>query len=132
MDNEKFQKLILQQLKSLAEGQKYLAEEQKNLVEGQKDLAEVQKNLVEGQKDLAEVQKNLVEGQKEIRQDLVRLEYRMENEVIEKIGALFDGYTLRGEQIEDLKKHFEERLNSIETDTGYLVSRVARLEKIVR
>ena len=61
-----------------------------------------------------------------------KLDTRMESEVIDKIGALFDGYSLRGDQIEHLQKHLDERLDSIEIDTGYLVSKVARLEKLAK
>jgi len=62
----------------------------------------------------------------------LRLESRMENEVIDKIRTLFNGYSLRGDQIESLKKHIDERLDSIETDTRYLVARVACLEKLAK
>ncbi|MEW6698651.1 MAG: hypothetical protein AB1341_15145 [Bacillota bacterium] len=62
----------------------------------------------------------------------LRLETRMENEIVEKIRGLSDGFEFRGDQIENLKKHIDERLDSIEIDTGYLVSRVARLEKIAK
>ena len=62
----------------------------------------------------------------------LRLETRIENEVIDNIRALSDGFDLRGNQIENLKKHLDERFDSIEIDTGYLVSRVARLEKMAK
>ncbi len=58
----------------------------------------------------------------------LRLEARLENEVIAKVRALFDGFTLRGDQIERLQKRLDERLDSIETDTRYLVARVAMLK----
>ncbi|NPV29923.1 MAG: hypothetical protein HPY58_09790 [Firmicutes bacterium] len=58
----------------------------------------------------------------------LRLETRLENEVIDKVRALFDGFTLRGEQIERLQKRLDQRLDSIETDTRYLVARVAMLK----
>jgi hypothetical protein len=56
----------------------------------------------------------------------------MEEEVFNKIGALFNGHSLRGDQIEKLRKHLDERLDNIETDTRYLVARVARLEKLAK
>lgn len=62
----------------------------------------------------------------------VRFETRVENEVIDKIRILFDGYSLRGDQIENLQKHLDERLDSIESDTRYLTSRVAKLEKLAK
>lgn len=61
-----------------------------------------------------------------------RLETSIENEVLEKIHAISDSFKLRGDQIESLNKQLNERLDSIEIDTGYLVSRVARLEKLAK
>lgn len=82
-------------------------------------------SLETGQQRLETRMESLEKGQ-------LRLETRMESEVIEKIGALFDGYTMRGDQIENLQKHLDQRLDSIEIDTGYLVSRVTRLENITK
>jgi len=65
---------------------------------------------------------------KEIHSTLVKFE----NEIKPQIGALSDGYSLRGDQINNLRKHFDERFDSIEIDTGYLVTRVARLEKTAK
>jgi len=62
----------------------------------------------------------LEQGQQELKTDLQKLELRLENEAFYKIGTLFDGYSLRGDQIENLKKHIDERFDSIETDTRYL------------
>lgn len=59
-----------------------------------------------------------------------KLELSLEDEVFNKIGALFDGYNSKGDQIERLQKHLDERLDSIEIDTRYLVARVARLGKL--
>ncbi|MFZ5598995.1 MAG: hypothetical protein ACOY35_05440 [Bacillota bacterium] len=60
------------------------------------------------------------------------LETSIENEVLEKICAISDGFELRCDQIESLNNQINERLDSIEIDTGYLVSRVARLEKAAK
>lgn len=83
--------------------------------------------------------KVLTEGQSRIESRMDKLEtkvdkldLRTENEVIDKVRVLFDGYTLRGDQIEYLQKHLDQRLDSIEVDTGYLVARVARLEKLAK
>lgn len=76
--------------------------------------------------------KNLKVGQQRLESKVDRIELRMESEIIDKIQALFDGYNLRGDQIENLKKHLDERLDSIELDAGYLVSRVSRLEKAAK
>ena len=45
MTNEEFQKIVLEELKSLKEGQK-------NLEEGQKSLGKGQRNLEEGQREI--------------------------------------------------------------------------------
>ncbi|SFH30092.1 hypothetical protein SAMN05660649_04665 [Desulfotomaculum arcticum] len=82
---------------------------------------------------------SLTEGQSRIESRMNKLESKVdklelsvETEVIDKIRVLFDGYSLRGDQIDKLQKHIDERLDSIEIDTGYLVSRVARLEKMAK
>lgn len=81
----------------------------------------------------------LVGGQQRLESRIDRLEsktdklgLRVENEIIDKIGALFDGYNLRGNQIDKLQKHLDERMDSVETDTRYLVARVAKLEKLAK
>lgn len=111
MDNEKFQELVLQQLQNITGELKSFNQSVGNLEEGQARL----------EKD--------VQGVKE---SVTRLDMRVENEVENRIRTLFDGYTLRGDQIENLRKHIDERLDNIETDTGYLVSKVARLEKMAK
>lgn len=86
MDNEKFQELVLEQLKSLTD------------------------------------------GQKELKKDVIRIETRMENEVIDKIRALFDDRDLQNARL----NRIENKVESIGIDTGYLVARVARLEKAAK
>ncbi|NPV72884.1 MAG: hypothetical protein HPY89_03645 [Pelotomaculum sp.] len=125
MTNEEFQSLVLRQLQSLTESVKSLNGSVKSLEEGQKQLTNTVQSLEQGQQELkTSVQK--------IESKVDRLELRLENEAFYKIGALFDGFSLRGDQIENLKKHIDERFDSIETDTRYLVARVARLEKLAK
>ena len=118
MDNEKFQGLVLQQLQSLNEGQEEIC----------KDLT----NLEHRMENLENRMENLEHKTDRIDSCLLKLESRIENEVIDKISALFNGHGLRGDQFVSLKKHIDERLDSIEIDTGYLVSKVARLEKMAK
>jgi len=66
----------------------------------------------------------------EVKTGQQKLETRMENKAFCKLDALFDGYSLS--QIEKLQKHLDQRLDSIEIDTRYLVSRVAELEKMIK
>lgn len=100
MDNERFQELVLQQLKVLTEGQSNM------------------ENHLE----------KLEHKTDRIDSGLLKLETRIENEVIEKVRALFDARQVQ----EDKLGHISEKLDSIEIDTGYLVSRVARLEKVAK
>lgn len=110
---------------SLENGQKELISDVSDLKEGQQKLEARMESLETGQQKLETRMDSLEKGQ-------IRLEARMESEVIEKIGALFDGNTLEGGQIENLQKHLDKQLDSIEIDTGYLVSRVARSEKLAK
>jgi hypothetical protein len=58
---------------------------------------------------------------------------RMEQDHGKKIDALFDGFTLRGDQSEQLQDHLDERLDAIQTDLSYMVSKVAQHDRnIVR
>lgn len=49
----------------------------------------------------------------------------LENELVPKVTALFDGYTLRGEQMDNLKAHFDERFKGFQEDITYLLSKPA-------
>lgn len=58
---------------------------------------------------------------------------RIEHDHGNKISALFDGFTLRGDQVERLQEHLDERLDAIQTDLSYVVSKVAQHDRnIVR
>jgi DNA repair ATPase RecN len=59
---------------------------------------------------------------------LDKLAFRMEKEVIDKLKALFDARDVRNERLKDM----DERLENVETDVRYLVSRVTRLEKVAK
>ena len=98
MENEKFQEIVLQQLSALTENQKKLSEHFDSL---------------ESRFD------SLEKGQ-------TKIELRLENEIIPKITALFDGYQLRGDQIENLKLYLDGRLEAIALDINYLIGRVVR------
>lgn len=66
---------------------------------------------------------------KELKQSLAKIE----NDQGSKIAALFDGYSLRGDQIERLQEHLDERLDAIQTDLSYVVSKTAQHDRnIVR
>jgi len=135
MTNEEFQAAVLQQLKALASEQKSMASDITNLASEQKsmgshinNLASEQKSMASDITNLASEQKSMGSEVKEIRKGLVRLENRVENEVIEKIRALFDA---RADH-EDKFKRIDKRLDSIENDTAYLVARVASIERLAK
>ena len=144
---------ILKKLNSLEQGQQELRHGQQTLEQGQQELRHGQQTLEQTQQELRHGQQTLEQdyqelrhgqqtleqGQQELRTNIQKieskvdkLELRMEEEVFNKIGALLNGHSLRGDQIEKLRKHLDERLDNIETDTRYLVARVARLEKLAK
>ncbi|WP_027717748.1 hypothetical protein [Desulfovirgula thermocuniculi] len=67
---------------------------------------------------------DLAAGQEQLWQALARIE----SEHGEKLAALCDGFKLRGDQLEELKRHLDHRLDSIALDLAYLVSKVASHE----
>lgn len=74
---------------------------------------------------------SLTEGQSRIESRMNKLESKvdklelgMETEVIDKIRVLFDGYSLRGDRIDKLQKHIDERLDSIEIDNRKLYQKL--------
>ena len=83
-----------------------------SLQQGQQGLRQDVQALQVGQQGLRQDVQALQEGQR-------RIETRMENEVIEKLSALFDGFNLRGNQIDNLKKHLDDRFDDIVQDLNY-------------
>lgn len=64
-------------------------------------------------------------GQAKLSQSVAKIEHEQGT----KIAALFDGYTLRGDQVERLQEHLDERLDVIQTDISYIVSKVAQHDR---
>jgi DNA repair exonuclease SbcCD ATPase subunit len=58
----------------------------------------------------------------------LKIENRLDNEIVPKINALFDAFELRGDQIEKLQKHFDERLDVITMDVNFLMGKTARMD----
>lgn len=86
---------------------------------------EFQKLVLEKLGSLEQNQKSLEQNQGEMRQAIARIE----NDQGTKIAALFDGYTLCGDQIEKLQEHLDVRLDAMQTDLSYVVSKVAQHER---
>ncbi|GAB6275251.1 MAG: hypothetical protein STSR0004_21160 [Peptococcaceae bacterium] len=132
MEKDKFQELVLQQLSTVTEGQKQLVEHQKQLTENieliEKGQARLEYRLdsLESRFDSLENRFNVLENGQ------TRIELRLENEIIPKITALFDGYQLRGDQIENLKLYLDGRLEAIALDINYLISRVVRHDTAIQ
>ncbi|MEW6697489.1 MAG: hypothetical protein ACOY35_08270 [Bacillota bacterium] len=95
-----------------------ILEELKFLNQRVGSMEQVQQQLIQELK--ADIQK--VESKVE------KLELRIENEVADKIRGLYDFREVNNDQFTKVI----EKLESIEIDTGYLVSRVARLEKMAK
>lgn len=71
---------------------------------------------------------NLEEGQAVFVANVHKLELKIENEVIEKIRALFDDREVQNHRLECI----EVKLDGIIVDLSYLVTNVARLERIAK
>ena len=82
-------------------------------------------DLKTGQAKLEQDVADLKAGQEQLSHNVVSLE----NELVPKVTALFDGYTLRGEQIDNLKAHFDERFDDFQEDVSYLISKTGKQEK---
>ena len=122
MENEKFQELVLQQLYTVTEGQKQLVERIELIEKGQARLENRLDTL-----DTLENRLDTIENRLDVLENgQTRIELRLENEIIPKITALFDGYQLRGDQIENLKLYLDGRLEAIALDINYLIGRVVR------
>ncbi|MDN5345478.1 MAG: hypothetical protein PWQ18_1592 [Clostridia bacterium] len=58
----------------------------------------------------------------------LKIENRLDNEIVPKINVLFDAFELRGDQIEKLQKHLDERLDVITMDVNFLMGKTARMD----
>ena len=85
------------------------------------DVADLKTDVTGLKTDVAD----LKTGQEGLSHNVINLE----NELVPKVTALFDGYTLRGEQINNLKTHIDERLDDFQEDVSYLISKTGKQEK---
>jgi len=105
MSNEDFMQLVLNELKSLKEGQENLIEVQENLVEGQKTLEKNFSILEQGQKALEENFSNLEQGQKNLESEVARIRESVANIEMnhgKHLGMLSDGYALMLDKLEPI------------------------------
>lgn len=145
MTNEEFQTLVLRQLQALTEGQVRVESEIKelkisqaklevsqfNLAANQLKLEDNQLRLENNQLKLEDNQLKLENNQLRLESNQLKLESKIENEVIDKIRALSDGFELRGNQIENLQKHLDKRLDIISGDINYLVRKTSSHEDAI-
>jgi len=108
-------------LGTVEEGQARLETRLGAVEEGQARLETRLGAVEEGQARLETRLGTVEEGQ-------VKLELRMENEVIEKIRALFDDREAQNERFGRIAN----TLDDISTDVRYLVARVVKLEKLAK
>ncbi|MDA8097202.1 MAG: hypothetical protein RDV00_05925 [Clostridia bacterium] len=146
---EEILKTILSRLDSLDNGQRTLQDGLKTLQDGQKALQDGQKALEDGQKAIwekltehdgilgtllertssVEMRLDNVENRLEgVEKNQARLELRIENEVIEKIKALFDDREIQNNRFDII----ENKLDGVSLDLRYLVTRVIRLEQVAK
>jgi len=100
-------KTLNQRVGKLEEGQGKLGEGQTRLEESQRRLEEGHRRLEEGHRRLEEGHRRLEENQARLESKVDRLELRMENEVIDKIRALFDGWQEHEEKFIDVAEKID-------------------------
>lgn len=88
------------------------------LLQMQSDISDLKTGQAKLEVDVAD----LKVGQTQLSQGLVKLE----NELVPKVTALFDGYTLRGEQLSHLRNHFDEQFGDLRQDISCLFSKTTR------
>ncbi|MBO8136765.1 MAG: hypothetical protein H0Z40_01300 [Desulfotomaculum sp.] len=96
MTNEEFQSLVLKQLKSLVDGQQEISSEVNNL---KSDVDELKR------------------GQQ-------RIETRIENELVDKVRALFDDREVQNDKLDQIS----DKLTDIDDSITYVLAKVARHE----
>lgn len=114
MTNDEFQKLVLEQLQSINSEVKDVKQRVGNFEHGQQELKKEMGSL-------SNRVGNLEAGQQ-------RIESRLENEVIDKIRALFDAREVQN----DVNAKILDKLEDIEINTNYLVAKVSQLKKIAK
>ncbi|GEA16160.1 hypothetical protein E308F_24040 [Moorella sp. E308F] len=66
-----------------------------------------------------------------LEQRMIKIENRLDNELLPKINVLFDAFELRGDEIAKLQKHLDDRLDIIALDVNYLLGKTARQETAI-
>jgi len=128
VDNNQFQELVLEQFQNINGALKELNKKHSNLEAGQQRLESRVGKIEEGQQRLENRvggMENRLEGVEKGQQ---RIETRLENDVIEKIRALFDDREVQNDRL----TRIENKLDRVANDTAYLVTEVAMLKRAAR
>ena len=117
-------------LQALEQGQESLGRQVNALQQGQESLGRQVNALQQGQKALRQGQEalrsELQQARENLQNQIARLEVRLETEAFGKIGALFDGFQLHREILERIEKKLEAhdaRLDLQENEITFLRSR---------
>jgi chromosome segregation ATPase len=108
-----------QRLQRLEEGQEALRTGVGSLRQGQESLRADVGNLQQGQEALRTDVGSLRQGQENLQNRLVTLEVRLESEVFEKIGALFDARQVHLDYFESIR----DALTRVEENIDHLIRR---------
>ncbi len=108
-----------QRLQRLEEGQEGLRTDVGSLRQGQKTLHADVSSFQEGQEALRTDVGSLRQGQESLQNRLVALEVRLENEVFEKIRALFDARQVHLDYFESIR----DALTRVEENIDHLIRR---------
>lgn len=113
MENLEFQELMLEHFRKVLSK---LESMDKRLSSMESELGTVKSEMGTVKSELNQVKENQI---------------RMENELGEKITALFDGYSLRGDQIDNLRMHFDNRLDLIADDFKFLLQKSFKQDQVI-
>ncbi|GEA18995.1 MAG: hypothetical protein PWR22_1080 [Moorella sp. (in: firmicutes)] len=103
----------------------------KQLLQGQE---EIKKTLQQHTEILQQHTETLQQHSKQLdylEQRMIKIENRLDNELLPKINVLFDAFELRGDEIAKLQKHLDDRLDIIALDVNYLLGKTARQETAI-
>jgi len=100
---------------------RFLADIHESQTRTEQRLANIEKRIESMEQQIS----SLSEEQTALSQSVAKIEHDQGT----KIAALFDGYTLRGDQAERLREHLDERLDVLQTDISYILSKVAQNDR---
>lgn len=124
--SDKIQEAMLEQLVKLTESVQGLAHGQKRLDDKVSSLDDKVSSLDHKVSQVEENVSSLGKRLDQVDEKVTRVEetvVRIENEHGEKLGVLFDAFSLRGDQIDQLKEHMDLRLDSLQTSINFLIHR---------